>query len=161
MEGVTSSGWPLPHPLWNPLLPEVWWQALFLPRLTCSMRTSSWPIIWAVPYDQSQNQSQPGFSHQPYIRHSTAFLFLFLSYSKLQQNKREYTENKFWHLVFYLKKRKKQGGIPQPKSPTIKQLPCFWIFQINTWDSSQSISLYSLQWDQKHSEPTINLNKSA
>lgn len=53
----------------------------FLPRLTCSMRTSSWPIIRAVPYDQSQNQSQPGFSRLP----SDTVQLFFSSFSFSQQ----------------------------------------------------------------------------
>lgn len=71
-----------------------------------------------------------------HANHQTQYSFpfpLFLSHSKSQHNERECIENKFGHLVFYfLKKGKKQGGIPQCKSPTIKQLPYFGIFQINT-----------------------------
>lgn len=48
-----------------------------------------------------------------HTNHQTQYSFsfpLFLSYSKLQQNKREYTENQFWHLVFYFKKKEKSKG---------------------------------------------------
>ena len=64
VEGAASVGWPFQPPRGTPA-PRAVVTSPSLPRLTCSIRTSSWPIIWAVPYDQSQNQSQPGLSCQP------------------------------------------------------------------------------------------------